>query len=764
MGNSDSKEDNIERADFGDFTWITSWLLNQIKSPYNSKEIVDFKYSKYQFNDRNNDYANQNYNILVYDTPAILTGSHDTPIDVAPKYVKFKGASFYKEMCYLVKIKGMKEYIQFIRTSSSDPKLQKVEIYDLNDNLIKVITFNYFEKRDAAAKISHNLLSSLSIKGNNSSEEQIYTFDYYISNHSFISDQWGYYKKVNSIDTYQDLFIHKEFAKDRINRDKNMHSQTSLDLVYDYELFDRSTIVDVPSYFSLKKIIFPTGGYTEYIYESNEVKENDFPFRKKRVGGQRIKKIISKQDNGDIAKVTEYKYGENENGVGYCDINLNHHFFADEISDYHTDFPDLGEFTTVQPLRYYSTSPLLSELNDLPVVYKEVARYEYDPNNEEQNGKVILKYNYTPKYKLGSFIQRANGLPNGLANYRGLYYIEKYHFNNKPILHSKDIIKNNGDTIMSEIFIYINTDSISLTGLKVNRKTSSRCAKINNTGLPLIYKYVGAKYEYAYYTIIANTQLLKSKKKISYLGTNKIIENELYTYNQNNILKTTQKNVDNRDIYSENFVYPTDVFSDKVFRTMRLNNMLSTLIEKESFLNHKAIGATKTFYRATNDSQIVPDFVEISSTDLINAYKVLTYDKYNEMGKILQYTTIEGYPIVVLWYYNSQYPIVRIQNATYEQVCNALGGESEVDRISRSLVLSDSDIAKVNQLRLNPNLSNAMIASYTYKPLVGITTSIDPNGLTTYYKYDNLNRLKEIYLFDNGVKKILETYDYNYRK
>lgn len=40
----------------------------------------------------------------------------------------------------------------------------------------------------------------------------------------------------------------------------------------------------------------------------------------------------------------------------------------------------------------------------------------------------------------------------------------------------------------------------------------------------------------------------------------------------------------------------------------------------------------------------------------------------------------------------------------------------------------------------------------------------DPRGVTTFYDYDSFGRLKEVYLKDSvGKKKIIESYDYNYR-
>jgi len=56
-----------------------------------------------------------------------------------------------------------------------------------------------------------------------------------------------------------------------------------------------------------------------------------------------------------------------------------------------------------------------------------------------------------------------------------------------------------------------------------------------------------------------------------------------------------------------------------------------------------------------------------------------------------------------------------------------------------------------------------MITTYMYKPLVGITKTTDPRGVTTYYEYDTFNRLKQTYIVENGEKKILQKYDYHFQ-
>jgi YD repeat-containing protein len=74
-----------------------------------------------------------------------------------------------------------------------------------------------------------------------------------------------------------------------------------------------------------------------------------------------------------------------------------------------------------------------------------------------------------------------------------------------------------------------------------------------------------------------------------------------------------------------------------------------------------------------------------------------------------------------------------------------------------SLTISGSNII-VDELRLHP--SNAMMTSYTYAPLVGISSKTDPRGYSVTYEYDSSGRLKTI---KNEDGHILEQYEYNYR-
>lgn len=65
----------------------------------------------------------------------------------------------------------------------------------------------------------------------------------------------------------------------------------------------------------------------------------------------------------------------------------------------------------------------------------------------------------------------------------------------------------------------------------------------------------------------------------------------------------------------------------------------------------------------------------------------------------------------------------------------------------------------IDELRLYP--ATAQMTTYTYEPLIGMTSQCDANNKITYYEYDSFGRLKTIRDQDRNV---IKTIDYQYQK
>jgi len=117
-------------------------------------------------------------------------------------------------------------------------------------------------------------------------------------------------------------------------------------------------------------------------------------------------------------------------------------------------------------------------------------------------------------------------------------------------------------------------------------------------------------------------------------------------------------------------------------------------------------------------------------------------------------------PITYIWGYNYQYPIAEIKNATYTEVAGAVQSvfSMNIDNLSAMTVPNES---KLKDGSLQNALSNALVTTYTYKPLVGITSVTDPRGVTTTYNYDDFNRLQSVV---NTKNQTTQSFDYNYKQ
>ena len=251
------------------------------------------------------------------------------------------------------------------------------------------------------------------------------------------------------------------------------------------------------------------------------------------------------------------------------------------------------------------------------------------------------------------------------------------------------------------------------------------------------------------------------------------IKNErTFEYNNLQHLLPTKTSFTNSDqnTYLTKIYYPDDVNQISGLSTQQIQNInklnsinlhyiSAKVLTEELFIENgntieRPIAKQRVLYKDWGDDMVLPELVQISKHDDI-LDDIITYHDYDSYGNPLELSRKDGASILYIWGYDGRNPIAKIENASLNEVATALG-------ITRTTLknFDETDLPQLNALRSHPDMANAMIATYEYEPLVGVTKMTDPRGNIMTYHYDEFNRLE--FIKDKDGKLISEN-KYNYK-
>ena len=134
----------------------------------------------------------------------------------------------------------------------------------------------------------------------------------------------------------------------------------------------------------------------------------------------------------------------------------------------------------------------------------------------------------------------------------------------------------------------------------------------------------------------------------------------------------------------------------------------------------------------------------------------LVYHGYYSNGNIQEVSKKDGTHVVYIWGYNQSVPIAKIENATYAQVSSYVTNLQNLSNLDDDRTLGNLGNEGVLRTALNSlrtNLPNAMVSTFTYDPMIGVTSITDPRGDVIYYQYDGFNRLEMVKDKDGNILK-----------
>lgn len=247
---------------------------------------------------------------------------------------------------------------------------------------------------------------------------------------------------------------------------------------------------------------------------------------------------------------------------------------------------------------------------------------------------------------------------------------------------------------------------------------------------------------------------------------------EEYSYDVSTLqlLKRTIK-TSGTDSLTYMYSYPNH-FNFAPYTDMTLKNMIKPVVESRLLKNGNMKKGLLTQYRmwptlnkiyplSQSESQITGNIGSPSTLSSSGAstsvypYTRASWDKYDNQGNC-QATTIGNVKTVFLWAYNSLYPVAKIEGATYAEIESWLTATTISSLSTNTTTVSTA----LDGIRNTLSGKGVLVTTYTYQPLVGITSITAPNGEITTYEYDSFDRLTKV-KDHNG--KMIEVYDYHYK-
>jgi YD repeat-containing protein len=490
---------------------------------------------------------------------------------------------------------------------------------------------------------------------------------------------------------------------------------------------------------------------------SGDVYVDDGPFDQ-IVGGLRVKAIKNYSADNALSSQESYSYGQAEDGngvlAGIDGYSTNSYIVEKKQLTPNTagnwkslsgGDPNIfaGTYYTV-----YTSGSIFDKslLQGSPVVYPYVTKFYGD--NLNNIGKII--YRYDDAHLLQNF-----PLPAGMSS-----------VNNMGILTVNDYWKK-GNLLWEANFKY-NPDN---TYRQLTKKTNTYRDTITNSSFGLLTNVINYRspneeesytlgdFAYAEYPI--NTGFVQLTKTITEENpedtNNTVLSVNEYTYDINHPDIVTQSiNVNSKKesvrelkkyAFNKNSIAATGgltISENAALDTMVNRNLLSPVIEKIVYKGSQQLSRTRIPYdfKSLSSQILAPSYLELQKSTFPSE-KIIQYTFYDEKGNLLEQQMTDGTKVSYLWGYNYQHPVAEIKNTSYQNLITVLG-QATIDQLNSNPGSDANIISLLSPLRTPGNLPNALVTTYTYKPVVGITSMTDNKGQTTTYEYDNFGRLKSI--------------------
>lgn len=512
-------------------------------------------------------------------------------------------------------------------------------------------------------------------------------------------------------------------------------------------------------YGSLKKIIYPTGGFSEFEFEphfyskkindqNQLISENGF------IGGLRIKKIINSDDNGNLI-TKEYQYTKGINStVSSGNLLFNPSYYKQINGYYHISLNSLVSMSNFMGI-YNEYSDVIEKTSNNGYTHYKFTNYEDFPDLITEN---IV-------HPMGTYL-----VPKTSVAYERGKIKEKLIYNQSNSLQKRiqhTYLSNNSLKVKA-----INNTQSLTSG--ANLSQSFNIPYFNSTFyIPYSDKYLIEEKEEIFYPsgILTN---IKKYKYIQFPDLEGTITNDGSLFIKQEYFKSSENQMANLKTNT----YPFEI-SSALNNLLIFYNFLPIINEKNELIDgefdspssSQILSERKVDYQTQyNDLDNSYTFYHIFPTESFikkgdtNFEKDFIYSSFDLKGNLTGYKKENGVDFSIIWGYNQTKPIAIIENLNYSLIPQttviALQSLSNSDNDHCNQPSCKEQLLRNELNSLRVNFPNASIKTFTYDILTNVTSITEPNGNINYFEYDNMLRLKYLKDKDNNI---LKEYEYHFK-
>ncbi|WP_347923121.1 hypothetical protein [Pontimicrobium sp. SW4] len=493
--------------------------------------------------------------------------------------------------------------------------------------------------------------------------------------------------------------------------------------------------------------------------------ENEDSSPTRNIGGLRLKNISDYSATSTLATKRHFNYMENDTTSGRV-VNVPV-YYGLEYSVYDDTVP-LGF------LRYVNSITPLATTQGSHVGYGKVTI----TNDNDANGKE--EHYFTT---MDDFPDNYSGINPDTGELNHKYYdgVKIYPYP-PPETDSKDFLrgilkkqilyKKSGSTFSKVYQKEVSYNSLNYSNEPIESFSYIKTAATAVRGLKI------ATSRFTYYDIYTGYNVPSTTIETYYNASGDVVKmtTQKYDEDSNNLIDyyipTSVEVTGSDDIISKtNTTYVFNKGSKTTAETDLYNKKAWYIpLQTESYKNTELLGKQYTVYSNSNSNWSglnLPEKIQTAKGSGSLEDRII-YNDYDVEGNPTEVSKKDGTHITYIYGYNESLPIAKIENATTSELTTAIGTlNSNYNTLAEIQSLSDADVNGTTEkdLRtalddLRAALPNAFMTSFTYDPLIGVTSVTDPRGKTSYYYYDNHARLQYVKDHDG---KILSKTEYNYK-